>query len=151
MARAGFESFLQNLSYCSKDYQKLISFTRNIHYSYFRSYLNEYISTQNLSTLTYRRNQTVGKGVSGSAFSSFFLEYTIYYACNVETSANNNKQGCQKGITAAVSLFSWIVSERMTRQWRECKTLSYSAVLNIAYTTFSLSMISQSVKDPSIC
>ena len=76
-----------------------------------------------------------------------FLEYTIYYACNVETSANNNKQGCQKGITAAVSLFSWIISEHMARQWRECKTLSYSAVLDIAYTTFSPSRTPQSVKD----
>ena len=52
-------------------------FTRNIHYSYFCSYLNEYINAHNLSTLTYRRNQTVGKGGSGSAFSSFFGVYHL--------------------------------------------------------------------------
>nr|DAT15123.1 MAG TPA: hypothetical protein [Caudoviricetes sp.] len=42
-----------------------------------RSYLNEYDKTQYLSTPTYRRNQTVGKGGSGSAFSSFFGVYHL--------------------------------------------------------------------------
>lgn len=47
-----------------KNFQKL-SFTRNNHYSYFHSYINETDKAQYPSTLTYRRNQTVGKGVSG--------------------------------------------------------------------------------------
>ena len=48
----------------SKDFQKL-PFTCNNHYSYFHSYINEIDKAQYPSTLTYRRNQTVGKGVSG--------------------------------------------------------------------------------------
>ena len=48
----------------SKDFQKL-SFTRNNHYSYFCSYINEMNNAHILSTLTYRRNRTGGKGVSG--------------------------------------------------------------------------------------
>nr|DAP57177.1 MAG TPA: hypothetical protein [Caudoviricetes sp.] len=61
----------------SKDFQKF-PFTRNNHYSYFHSYLNKHDKTDNLSTLTYRRNQTVGKGVSGVLSLRFGVYHLIY-------------------------------------------------------------------------